>query len=292
MYRHRSHSAQFKLAYEIVTEAGAVTPYHQARVIESYLRDNIKYNELIPRPPAGQDPVDWVLFDHQEGYCNYYASAMIVMLRSLGIPARMAAGFAQGTYDNEEGMYVVTEHDAHTWVEAYFPGYGWIEFEPTTAQEPIDRGDNELDGSAIVPPNASPTNTPTPTITPTPTNTPAPTITPTPTNTPTDIPEGVVPPPTLTPTVTFTFTPTPTLTPVIVPTTIPPPPPPPPPSGILQALKLVLLGLLFILLMFALALFLWWWWEWRGMRGFQSGHTSLCPAGAIYRSTWHSTWAR
>ena len=88
-----------QLARRIVSEAVAVTPYDQAKALESWLRQNIRYNERIPQPPSGQDPVDWMLFDLGEGYCNYYASSMIVMLRSLGVPARMAAGFAQGRWD-------------------------------------------------------------------------------------------------------------------------------------------------------------------------------------------------
>ena len=84
------------LARQIVVEAGAQTPYDQAKAVEGWLRQNIIYNEIIPQPPEGQDPVDWVLFDLKQGYCNYYASAMIMMLRSLGIPSRMAAGFRAG----------------------------------------------------------------------------------------------------------------------------------------------------------------------------------------------------
>src|SRR5690606_28782097 len=130
------------LARLIVQEAGAVTVYDQAKAIEGWLRQNIRYNETIPLPPRGQDPVDWVLFDLREGYCNYYASAMIMMLRTLDIPARMAAAFAQGTWDADRQQYVVEGRDAHTWVEVYFPGYGWIEFEPTAAQAPLSRVDD------------------------------------------------------------------------------------------------------------------------------------------------------
>ncbi|MBC8097908.1 MAG: transglutaminase domain-containing protein, partial [Armatimonadetes bacterium] len=135
------------LAQQIVSEAGATTPYDQAKAIEGWLRVNITYDERIPTPPSNIDPVDWLLFDESQGrrgYCNYYATAMVVMLRGLGIPARMAAGFSEGTYDPAQAAYVVRERDAHTWVEAYFPGYGWIEFEPTSAQAPLQReGDKE-----------------------------------------------------------------------------------------------------------------------------------------------------
>jgi transglutaminase-like putative cysteine protease len=245
-----------QLAREIVTEAGATTPYDQARAIESWLRANITYNESIPQPPTDRDPVEWVLFDIREGYCNYYASAMVVMLRSLGIPSRMAAGFAQGEWDTAENAYLVRERDAHTWVEVYFPGYGWVEFEPTAAQAPIDRGDES-------PQFQQPTQPPPQTSTPTATAT----FTPTPTaGAPTVPPQAES---NLLPTVTPSFTPSPTATPVIVPTQ--PPPVRPQPRGILSyilpALGVALLGLLLVALLVAIGFFIYWWWEWRGMKG-------------------------
>lgn len=245
-----------QLAHEIVNQAGATTPYAKARAIELWLRSNIEYNEAIPQPPVDRDPVDWVLFDLREGYCNYYASAMVVMLRGLGIPARMAAGFAQGEWDANEQAFVVRERDAHTWVEAYFPGYGWIEFEPTAAQAPINRGDEQpLGQQPTIPPQSSQTPTVTPTFTPSPTAG-APLVPPQPESN-------------LFPTPTPTFTPTPTATPVIVPTQPPPlrPEPPGPLSFILPTLGLVLLGVLALLLIIGLGFFTYWWWEWRGMRG-------------------------
>ncbi len=116
-------------------------PYDVARAIELYLRTNITYNEQVAAPPNEVEPVDYVLFERQEGYCTYYASAMAVLLRSVGIPARIAVGFAQGAFDPEISAYVVAESDAHTWVEVYFPEYGWVEFEPTAAQQPILRSE-------------------------------------------------------------------------------------------------------------------------------------------------------
>jgi transglutaminase-like putative cysteine protease len=243
-----------QLAQDIVSQAGATTPYDQAKAIESWLRSNIIYNETIPQPPAGQDPVDWVLFDLKQGYCNYYASAMVMMLRTVGIPARMAAGFAQGTYDAAQGMFTVQERDAHTWVEVYFPGYGWIEFEPTAAQAPLNRVD---DIPAGLPPTATPEVTSTPTQTPTPTSTP------------TTDPSTALPLAALLPSVTPTFTPSPTATPVIVPTQPPPltPQPAGPLSFLLTALGAALLVLLAIIVLIGLGFFTWWWWEWRGMGG-------------------------
>ncbi len=243
------------LANDIVRLTNATTPYDKAAAIETWLRDNITYNELIPAPPMGRDPVDWVLFDTQEGYCNYYASAMVTMLRSLGIPARIAAGFAQGDFDEIQGAYVVREKDAHTWVEVYFPGYGWVEFEPTSSESQIGRGE----------PNAS---TPPPTLLPT--QTPPPTLTPTPTATFTTVPpQGASPEPTqflLTPTLMPTTTPRP----LIVPTQAPPLPPMPsnnPLSSILPIIVGVALLLLVVALLVLIGVFLYWWWEWRGMRG-------------------------
>lgn len=122
--------------------ANKPTAYDKAKAIETYLRKNITYNEGIPLPPANRDKVDYILFDLKQAYCDYYATSMIVMLRSLGVPARLAAGYAQGQteiLDNQETAYLVKNKDAHSWVEVFFPTYGWIEFEPTAAQPEIAR---------------------------------------------------------------------------------------------------------------------------------------------------------
>jgi len=149
------------LAEQIVTEAGAVTPYDQAKAIEAHLRDQAryKYNTSIPLPPSGMDRVEWFLFQGKEGYCEYYASAMIVMLRHLGIPSRLAGGYAPGTYDEATQSWIVRESAAHAWPEVYFPGYGWIEFEPTPSQAVITR-DPEADSEEK--PTPEPTAEPTP----------------------------------------------------------------------------------------------------------------------------------
>ena len=116
-----------------VTLSSYGNAYDKATALESYLRE-IEYNELIEAPPEGQDGVDYFLFDIREGYCNYYASAMAVMARAVGIPARVAAGYGQGEYNPDTGAYRVREKDAHAWVEIYFPRFGWVEFEPTAAE--------------------------------------------------------------------------------------------------------------------------------------------------------------
>jgi hypothetical protein len=83
--------------------------------------------------------VDYFLFDSKQGFCDYYATAMVVLARSAGIPARPAFGFATGTFDPSQGKYTVLQSDAHAWPELYFPGIGWVEFEPTAVMAEIPR---------------------------------------------------------------------------------------------------------------------------------------------------------
>jgi transglutaminase-like putative cysteine protease len=128
-----------ELALNIVRDAGANNPLDASRAIEAYLRENYEYSTSIGQPPQGRDRVAWFLFENKKGYCEYYASAMIVMLRSLDIPARFAAGYAPGTYDAKAQEFVVRESAAHAWPEVYFPGYGWIQFEPTPSQPVASR---------------------------------------------------------------------------------------------------------------------------------------------------------
>ena len=134
-----------ELAHQIT--AGAETPYDKAAAITRYLRGNITYKETVPVQPANQDAVDWFLFDLKEGFCNYYASAEVVLLRSLGIPARWSVGYAEGEY-LEDGSYLVRQRDAHAWPEVYFPNLGWVEFEPTASQPLLVRleGDSQNPG--------------------------------------------------------------------------------------------------------------------------------------------------
>ncbi len=124
--------ARVGLLAEQVTQ-DAETPYDQALALEAFLRQ-FPYDLEIAAPPAGRDVVDYFLFDAQAGYCDYYASAMVVMARSLGIPARLAVGYATGDYDQTSREFVVREQNAHSWPELYFPGAGWVRFEPTAAQ--------------------------------------------------------------------------------------------------------------------------------------------------------------
>ncbi len=117
--------------------AGQTNNYDKARAIEEYLRAHIKYDESVSAPPTDRDGVDYTLFDRPAGYCNYYASAMAVLAREVGIPARVASGYATGKEDN--GVFHVTEGDAHTWPELYFGTLGWIQFEPTASKPEIVR---------------------------------------------------------------------------------------------------------------------------------------------------------
>ena len=121
--------------------AGQSNAFDTAVAVEEYVRSTITYNEDIEAPPDNQDVVDYVLFESQEGYCEYYASAMAVLLRAEGIPSRVVGGYFPAPYDPNEGGHLYREKNAHLWVEAFFPGYGWIPFEPTANRERLDYGD-------------------------------------------------------------------------------------------------------------------------------------------------------
>jgi len=124
-----------QLAQEII--ANQPTKYDQAKAIETFLR-SYPYTLDLPAPPADRDVADYFLFDLQTGYCDYYATSMVVLSRIVGMPARAVVGYVGGEYDEENDRYLVSEADAHTWVEIYFGGYGWIPFEPTAARDLID----------------------------------------------------------------------------------------------------------------------------------------------------------
>ncbi len=112
--------------------ARAATPYDKAVAIENYLQTQFTYTlNLTGRP--GDDALAHFLFVTRAGHCEYYASAMTVMLRVLGVPARYVNGFLPGEYNDIGKDYIVRASDAHSWVEVYFPGYGWLTFDPTPA---------------------------------------------------------------------------------------------------------------------------------------------------------------
>jgi hypothetical protein len=108
----------------------ASNPYDEARAVESYLRGNYGYTlDLSGTPPV--DPLAYFLFEKRAGHCEYFAAAMTVMMRTLGIPARYVNGFLPGEYNDVGGDYIIRASDAHSWVEVFFPDYGWITFDPT-----------------------------------------------------------------------------------------------------------------------------------------------------------------
>jgi transglutaminase-like putative cysteine protease len=110
---------------------GAPTVYDAVIAVQEYLRA-MPYNLAVPAPPPGRDVVDFLLFDLRQGYFDYQATAMAVMLRSLGIPARVAVGYVLDPAESFETTFVVRKDDAYTWVEVFFPTYGWVTFNPTS----------------------------------------------------------------------------------------------------------------------------------------------------------------
>ena len=140
------------LANEVINAAGATDPYHKAKALADYLRSNPRFSYVTVAPlPSNpdQDLVDFFLFDPngQTGYCEYFATAMAVMARTVGLPARVAVGYAPGERV-DTGIYQVRDKNAHLWAEIYFPDYGWQIFEATHSLAPVVR----LSGSGVVPP--------------------------------------------------------------------------------------------------------------------------------------------
>jgi transglutaminase-like putative cysteine protease len=111
--------------------AGQDNVFDKTMAITRYLRNNMQYSGRVDTSPQGVDPIEYFLFDTQLGYCNYYATAEVLLLRSIGIPARMAVGFAQGEDLGEGTKFLVKLKDSHAWPEVFFPGIGWVQFEPT-----------------------------------------------------------------------------------------------------------------------------------------------------------------
>ena len=115
--------------------ASIPSPLDKASAIETYLRLHYGYTLQLPSKTP-QDPISNFLFVRKEGHCEYFASAMAVMLRSIGIPSRLVNGFSAGEFNDLTGQYVIRASDAHSWVEAYIPGEGWKEFDPTPSAGP------------------------------------------------------------------------------------------------------------------------------------------------------------
>lgn len=140
--------------------AGQMNAFDTAKTVEEFARSTIVYNEEIDAPPANRDVVDYVLFDSREGYCEYYASAMAVLLRIDGIPSRVVGGYYPAPFDPESGGHLYREKNAHLWVEVFFPGYGWIPFEPTANRDQLGYGDLEPQPEEPALPTPAPTPPP------------------------------------------------------------------------------------------------------------------------------------
>ena len=113
---------------------GKTTMYDKVTALETYLRTHYSYNVDIHRPMS-EEGVAWFLFDNpnKDGFCNYFSSAMAVMARSLGIPARVVVGYSNGTYDASHRQNVIRGTNAHSWTQIYFAGYDWVNFEPSAS---------------------------------------------------------------------------------------------------------------------------------------------------------------
>jgi transglutaminase-like putative cysteine protease len=119
--------------------ATAATPYDKARAIERHLRTRFGYT-LDLADKRLDDPLAYFLFERREGHCEYFAAAMTVMLRALGIPARLVNGFLPGEYNDVGHDFIIRASDAHSWVEVYFPEFGWVIFDPTPPSDQKARG--------------------------------------------------------------------------------------------------------------------------------------------------------
>ncbi len=119
--------------------AHARTPYAFVMRVRNFLSQAHGYS-YTQNPPRRQYPLESFLFSDKEGYCQQFSGAMALLLRMGGIPARVAAGFTPGTYDKDTRRWVVTDIDAHAWVEAWFPSYGWVRFDATPKTAPARGG--------------------------------------------------------------------------------------------------------------------------------------------------------
>jgi protein-glutamine gamma-glutamyltransferase len=125
------YARTFALARELRRLSG--TPESYVQRVRSLLGDGYGYTET---PPRSARNLEGFLFDAKQGYCQQFSGAMALLLRMGGIPARVATGFSAGSFDSETGEYVVRDLDAHSWVEVWYPGYGWVTFDPTPALAP------------------------------------------------------------------------------------------------------------------------------------------------------------
>ncbi|MDP2919210.1 MAG: transglutaminase domain-containing protein [Dehalococcoidia bacterium] len=133
-----------RLAADITRDAK--TPYEKAIAIKNYLKQ-LHYDQQVQVPPVNSDGVEYFIFSAERGVCTNFASAMAVLLRAAGVPSRLATGYYRGELDKETGNYIIRGRNYHAWVEVYFPGYSWIEFDPTPASPETGAATGGLDDS-------------------------------------------------------------------------------------------------------------------------------------------------
>ncbi len=128
-------NSPYKPAYALAQRLarGARTPYAYIKRVMAFLAGGYRYDEF---PPASRYPLETFLFVNRIGYCQQFAGTMALLLRMGGVPARVSTGFTTGTYDSATKRWLVSDIDAHAWVEAWVPGYGWVTFDPTPAAAP------------------------------------------------------------------------------------------------------------------------------------------------------------
>ncbi|MEE8603613.1 transglutaminase TgpA family protein [Euzebya tangerina] len=136
------------LAAQLMASAPRQTPYSIAETMQDYIGEEIRYSLDGPITPEDADPADHILFDSQVGWCEPIATSMVVMLRSVGIPARFVTGFQPGERQILSGQYIVRASNAHAWVEVFVPNHGWVAFDPTGVTTPVL--DPEGDGAQIL----------------------------------------------------------------------------------------------------------------------------------------------
>ncbi len=129
--------SKYARVYDLALEwtADARTPYDAVKAIETRLQEEYDYSERVPTRPL---PLEGFLFEERRGYCQQFSGAMALMLRMIGVPARVAAGFSPGSYNRDTREYRVRDLDAHSWVEVYFTGIGWVPFDPTPIRAPAE----------------------------------------------------------------------------------------------------------------------------------------------------------
>jgi hypothetical protein len=135
-YRARQYEGLYRTARQVVGDPP--NAYAAALELEGWFRSGVFQYDETPPQSVDVPPLEAFVTRTRLGYCQHFAGAMALMLRYLGIPARVAAGFTSGTYDRSKHEWTVTDHDAHTWVEAWFPRYGWLPFDPTPGRGSLD----------------------------------------------------------------------------------------------------------------------------------------------------------